>query len=82
MPKVKLNKKSKYEKKLDYLRGNLLGGLNQRYITVEDIASEFGVTTRTVTNWLRQPERCSFEVIIKLYLLAGIEVDAQIKEEE
>lgn len=81
MPRVNLTRKSQYEKKLNYLRGNLVGGLDQRYITSEDIANEFNVNLRTAQKWKLHPERCSFETIIKLYLMAGIDLKAPIEEE-
>jgi hypothetical protein len=56
MPKTNLAQ-STTKKKMAYVRGMMAGGQAQQGKDPADLAPKYGVTEKTIQNWIRKPER-------------------------
>nr|DAI69194.1 MAG TPA: SOS-response transcriptional repressor [Caudoviricetes sp.] len=79
MPKTNLAQ-SITKRRMDYLRGMLAGGLAQSNKQVSELAPKFGVTEKTIQNWIKKPEAMN---VMNFYRLAdelGLKISVVFKD--
>ena len=79
MPKTNLAQ-SITKKRMDYVRGMMAGGQAQKHKEPADLAPKFGVTEKTIQNWIRKPERMSVENFFRLADDLGLKITVEFKD--
>lgn len=79
MPKTNLAQ-SATKKKMAYVRGMMAGGQAQQSKDPADLAPKYGVTEKTIQNWIRKPERMNVENFFRLADDLGLRITVEFKE--